>query len=150
MSFQKPIQHNIFINAPVALVWNALTDPKLMKLWLWENEVQVISDWKPDSSMLFKGTFHEVAYTDKGNILKIEKEKQFSYNYWSHLSQLPDTSENYQVIEFILDGKGSQTELGLTCTNLINDAIYGHWNFYWKITLEILKSVIEKANSPGN
>ncbi len=143
MSFNKVINHKVIINAPVAMVWRALTDPALMKHWLWENEVEVISEWQPGSLMLFKSTFHDIPYIDKGKILDIEKEKIFRYIYWSHLSQLADEPENYQHIEFKLVAEKECTELSLKCSNLINTAIYGHWNFYWAVTLDILKHMLE-------
>lgn len=144
MSFAKEIHKKIRINAPVSKVWNVMTKPETMKLWLWENEVDVISDWCEGSNLLFKGTFHDMPYTDKGVILKLEKERVFRYMYWSHLSQLPDKPENYQEIEFNLIAGDGYTELMLTCHNSINEAIYGHWNFYWTVTLGILKKVIER------
>jgi len=146
MPFEKQIHQTIYINAPVAKVWEVLTRPELIKLWLWENEVEVISDWQEGSEMIFKGMFHDMPYTDKGIILKLEKEKTFSYRYWSHLSQLPDSPENYQEIEFNLVPENGCTELNLICSNTINEPIYGHWNFYWTITLNILKKVIEPGS----
>jgi uncharacterized protein YndB with AHSA1/START domain len=146
MPFTKEVHHTLHIKAPKAKVWNALTQPGLMKLWLWETEVEVISDWKPGSDMVFNGAFHDMPYSDKGVILKLEKEAVFSYSYWSHLSQLPDSPENYQVVEFKLVRGNEGTKLSLVCGNLINEAIYGHWNFYWIVTLDLLKKVIETTD----
>jgi hypothetical protein len=108
------------------------------------NEVDVVTDWKEGSAMLFHGIFHDIPYTDKGIILKLVKENTFAYNYWSHLSQLPDSPENYLNIEFVMHPNGDGTELHLICSNTINEAIHGHWNFYWTMTLGILKKVVEE------
>ena len=48
------------------------------------------------------------------------------------------------MIEFTLKSEGNKTLLTLTITNLINEVIYGHVNFYWTTTLEIFKKLIEK------
>ncbi|MBI3519903.1 MAG: SRPBCC domain-containing protein [Bacteroidetes bacterium] len=143
MAFTNSIQHDIHINAPASVIWKALTQPEFIKLWLWESEVEIISEWKAGSSMIFKGTFHNESYIDKGLIIEMKSEEQFSYWYWSHLSQLPDSIENYQKITFKLEAEGEKTKLYLDCHNLINEAIYGHWNFYWIMTLGILKKVVE-------
>jgi hypothetical protein len=84
-------------------------------------------------------------YEDKGNILKFEPEKLFSYNYWSKLSSLADEPGNYSVIEFRLSPVGNQTELTLTQSNFKLDTMYRHFNFYWTVTLDRLKKTIEKV-----
>ncbi len=105
----KVISKTITINAPASQVWKTITDPALIRKWLFDTPVDVISDWKEGSSMIFKGTLYNKPYEDKGNILKYEPETLFRYNYWSKLSSLPDEPENYSVIEFRLDPNGNQT-----------------------------------------
>ncbi|HTB31172.1 MAG TPA: SRPBCC domain-containing protein [Bacteroidia bacterium] len=143
MAFDKTINKTIEINAPVSNVWDALTNPGLMQLWLWEG-VNVISDWKAGSLITFKGTYNGYNYEDKGTILKLEKEKVFQYNYWGRLSQLPDLPENYTIIEFMLTTGENKTLLKLTQGNCITYEVYAHWNFYWTVTLDILKKLLEK------
>jgi uncharacterized protein YndB with AHSA1/START domain len=143
MAFDKTINKTIEINAPVSNVWDALTNPGLMQLWLWEG-VNIISDWKVGSLITFKGTYNGYNYEDKGTILKFEKEKVFQYNYWGRLSQLPDLPENYTIIEFMLTSGENKTLLKLTQSNCITYEVYAHWNFYWTVTLDILKKLLEK------
>lgn len=143
MSFDKTIHKTIEINASVSKVWDALINPEVIKLWMWEG-VNVTSDWKVGSPITFTGKFHKANYKDKGFILKFEKEKVFQYTYWGRLSQLPDTPENYTVIEFILSPGENGTLLKLTQSNCITYEIYAHWNFYWLVTLDILKKLLEE------
>lgn len=145
MGFDKIITQTIEVDAPLSEVWTALTNPEVMKLWIWEGEMTITSDWKVGSPITFMGKFYKASYTDKGIILKFEKEKVFSYSYWGKLSQLPDSPENYTIIEFALSTKGNKTMLTLTQSNCITHEIYAHWNFYWVVTLNILKKLVEKG-----
>lgn len=143
MAYEKTINKEIEINAPASKVWDALTNPEIMKLWFWEG-ITVTSDWKVGSPIIFTGKFHKANYKDKGIILKLEKEKVFQYSYWGKLSQLPDSPENYTVIEFVLTSGENKTTLTVTQSNCITYEIYAHWNFYWLVTLDILKKLLEK------
>jgi len=141
----KIIRKTIEINAPAATVWKAITDPALIRKWLFDTPVDVVSDWKEGSNMIFKGMLYNKPYEDKGTILKYEPGKLFIYNYWSKLSTLPDEVSNYSVIEFRLAPVGDQTELTLTQSNFMLDTMYRHFNFYWTVTMDRLKKTIEKV-----
>jgi thiamine-phosphate pyrophosphorylase len=141
----KMIHKTVEINATVSKVWKTITDPALIREWLFDTPVDVIADWKAGSSMIFKGTLYNKPYEDKGNILEYEPEKVFSYNYWSKLSSLPDEPGNYSVIEFRLSPLGDRTELSLTQSNFKLDTMYRHFNFYWALTIVRLKNLIEKV-----
>ena len=141
----KQVHKNLIINEPVSKVWQALTQPALIKNWLSDTPVDVVSEWKEGSSIIFKGTFHNKPYEDKGTILKYEPEQLFSYSYWNKLSGLPDTAENYSVVAFRLAPVNGHTALTLIHTNFKLDTIYRHWNYYWTLTLDRLKKTIEKV-----
>ena len=145
MTFDKTINKTIEITAPVSRVWEALTNPEVMKRWIWESEMTITSDWKVGSPITFAGKFYKTNYTDKGTILKFEKENVFSYSYWGRLSQLPDSPENYTVIEFALSANENKTILTLTQSNCITYEIYAHWNFYWLVTLDMFRKLVEKG-----
>ena len=138
------VHKTININAPVAKVWDALTNPTLMKYWLSDNEVIVTSDWKENSPITFKGMWNGSDYTDKGTIFQLIPEKTFSYTYWNKLSQLPDEPTNYTLIKFTLMPKEDHTVLALKQSNFILEATFAHWNYYWNITLDRMKKLIEK------
>jgi hypothetical protein len=40
--------------------------------------------------------------------------------------------------------KGNKTLLTLLQSNCRTYEIYAHWNFYWMVTLDILKKLLEK------
>ncbi len=145
MASDQAITKTITINAPAAKVWETLTDPESIKEWLTENgTTNVISDWKVGSPIIFVGIWHKVKYEDKGTILQFEPEKVLAYSYWSKFSRLPDSPENYSVMEFRLTSDENQTTLTLTHSNLVAEGMTGHSNFYWNITLHRIKELIEK------
>ena len=143
MEQEKTILKSIIINAPVSKVWDTITNPEKMKQWLYDSDIEVLSDWKTGSPILFRGKFHGRKFEDKGTILKFEPGKVFRYSYLSWISRLPDIPENYTIIEFQLTPQEGQTLLSLTQTGFAAKASYEHWNFYWLVTLGILKGVGE-------
>ena len=62
----------ITIHAPVNRVWQALTDPALIKQYLFGTDT--ISDWKKGSSITWSGVYEGKSYRDKGTIVDIVPE----------------------------------------------------------------------------
>ncbi len=142
MASEKILNKTISIHAPTSKVWDALTNPELVKEWLFGTKV--ISDWKVGSPILFTGSWQGKDYTDKGTILKFEIEKILQYNYWSGFSGLPDSPENYSVITFELTPKGDDTVLTLTQSHFATESMYEDSDKNWSPTLDLMKSIIEK------
>jgi uncharacterized protein YndB with AHSA1/START domain len=137
------IEKSVLIDVPASSVWNALTNPEIIKQWLFDTEIEVISDWKPGSPIEFRGKFHGKKFEDRGTILASEPGKLLRYTYLSWISKLPDNPENYTTIEFRFLPEPGQTLLNLTQTGFRAKASFEHWNFYWNVTLGILKRVVE-------
>jgi uncharacterized protein YndB with AHSA1/START domain len=135
------IKKTISIKAPASKVWDTLTNPELIRQWLYGTNT--ISDWKVGSPILFTGNWQGTEYKDKGTILKYETEKIFEYDYWSSFSGLPDSPENYSVILFELIPKDNYTMLIFTQTNFANETIYEHSDKNWDTTLNTMKKLIE-------
>jgi uncharacterized protein YndB with AHSA1/START domain len=142
MAIDKILIKTITINGPASKVWDALTNPDLIKEWLFGTKV--ISDWKVGSQILFTGNWQGVDYADKGTVLHFEPEKKFQYNYWSGFSGLQDSPENYSVIGFELTPNDNATVLTLTQTNFPSEASYEHTAKNWDATLELMKKIIER------
>ncbi|WP_373549784.1 SRPBCC domain-containing protein [Haliscomenobacter sp.] len=45
------IHKTITIKAPAALVWHHLTTPDLMKQWMLDQDMEILSDWKAESPL---------------------------------------------------------------------------------------------------
>jgi uncharacterized protein YndB with AHSA1/START domain len=145
MTMTQQIEKTITIKAPPSAAWHALTNSDLLKQWMVdpELEMEIITDWRVGNPIIVKG-FHHKKFENKGTVLQFEPNKVLQYNFLSSLSRLPDTPENYTSVEFRLTPLENQTSLTLTLSNFPTEALLKHVDFYWRITIEILKRVIEK------
>jgi uncharacterized protein YndB with AHSA1/START domain len=143
---EKIAVKTVQINASTSQVWDALTNPALMKKWMAETEIHILTDWQVGSPIVIRGNLHGINFENKGIVLQFEHEKVLQYNHLSSISRLPDRPENYSAIEFKLTAMENQTALTLTLSNFPTETIYKHLFFYWNVTLEILKKMIEQQN----
>ena len=139
----KIVNKTIRINAPTSKVWDALTNPGLMKKWMSETEINIFTDWKVGNPFVIRGRLHGINFENRGTVLQFEPEKILQYNHLSSLSRLPDQLQNYSILEFRLAPIDAGTSLTFTASNFPTESIYKHFAFYWNVTLEILKRMIE-------
>jgi len=132
---------SITINAPASKVWEALTQPDLIKQYLFGTEVT--TDWQVGSPITYKGIWEGKPYEDKGKILQIEKGKLLVSTFWSALSGKPDVPENYQTIRYELSTDGDGTKLTLTQDNNASQEEANHSGENWKMVLDGLKKLLE-------
>ena len=64
---------SININVPVGKVWKALTDPAIIKEYMFGTNT--VSDWQKDSTITYSGEWEGKSYEDKGVIVDIIPEK---------------------------------------------------------------------------
>lgn len=142
MSKDLVLRKSITIDTTAQKVWNALTDPDMIKQYLFGTSA--VSDWQVGSPILFKGVWKGSEYTDKGIILKYDVAKTFEYSYYSSFSGLPDEPGNYSIISFQLspEGKGS-TLLSLTQRNFSSDKMYEDCDKNWAVVLKKMKGLLE-------
>jgi uncharacterized protein YndB with AHSA1/START domain len=69
----QQIQQEIIINTAPADVWDALTQPAKMSLWMGEAdmEIEVLTDWKVGNAIVIKG-FHIVRFEGRGTSGEVE------------------------------------------------------------------------------
>lgn len=92
---------NIKIQSTPEKVWNVLTNPEIIKNYLFGTEVK--TDWKVGSPIIFQGEYDGQQYLDKGNVIENRENQLLKYNYWSGFSGLEDKSENYSLITYKID-----------------------------------------------
>lgn len=129
------------IKAPASEVWAALTQPNLIKQYLFDTEV--VSDWKEGSPIIYKGEWEGKAFEDKGKILKIEPERLLMSTHWSPLSDVPDSPENYHTVTYTLSGVGDSTEVTITQDNNSSGEEKAHSEKNWNMVLEGMKKMLE-------
>lgn len=125
-------------------VWDVLTNPSIIKQYLFGTEV--ISGWSAGSDIVFKGEYNGVKYRDKGKILVFDKEKTFSYSYWSSFSGLEDKEENYSVVTYNIDEKNGITVLYLSQENIATTQAAEHSDKNWGLVLDALKNIAEHSD----
>ena len=82
-------KRSVTIHVDAAKVWDALTNPALIKQYLFGTEAS--SDWKEGSKINYKGVWQGKSYEDKGVIKKCEPNRLLVSTYWSAFSDLPDS-----------------------------------------------------------
>jgi hypothetical protein len=83
-------------------------------------------------------------FENRGTVLQHEPERRLQYSHLSSISRLSDRPESYSIIGFQLQPLGERTILTLSLSNFPNESIYKHLSFYWNVTLEVLKRMIEE------
>jgi len=134
---------SITIHADAGKVWDALTNPLLIKQYLFGTDA--ISDWKEGSSITYKGVWQGKAYEDRGVIKKIQPMKLLVSTYWSAFSGLPDSPENYHTVTYTLDERDGETMLTVTQDNITTGESADHSESNWKSVLETLKQLLENS-----
>ena len=141
-SFKTPANAKITINVPTAKVWDALTNPKLVRQYLYGAEI--VSDWKKSSPIIFKGEWQGKHYEDKGIILEIETGRKLKVTHYSPLSGLPDVPENYHVVTYSISGAGTKTTLAITQENNKDQAEVNESEKTWNTILNSIKKLLEQ------
>ena len=135
------IHVSVHIYASVSKVWDALTDPELIKKYLFGTHTT--TDWKVGSPIRFSGTYEGKKYEDKGTILKNEPFKLLSYTYWSSMSGIEDLPENYVIVSYLLEDEGNKTKLTISQKNVPDEAMKAHAEQNWKKVLHSIKEILE-------
>ncbi len=130
------------VNASIAKVWGALTNPEMIKQYMFGTNV--VSDWKVGSPIVWKGEWQGKSYEDKGKILKFEQERVLQYSHFSPLSGKPDAPENYHTVTIELSSDGIQTTVLLSQDNNETEEARGHSERNWSMVLDGLKKLLEK------
>jgi uncharacterized protein YndB with AHSA1/START domain len=140
----------VIIGADTTAVWRALTDPVLVRRWAAEPELnlEVITDWQVGSPIIVKG-FHHVRFENHGTVLHFQPNTFLQYTHLSSISRLPDRPENYTRIAFRLSpSDDGATSLNVELENFPTESILRHLDFYWRVTIEVLKRFIETSRNP--
>ena len=138
---------SLVVDAPRQRVWEALTDPELVRQYFMGAEVA--TDWQVGHPITFTGTWKDKPFEDKGEILTFEPQQEMRYSHWSPLSGTDDAPDNYHVVRIVLDDADDGTRVTLEQSNLnggITDADRKSRDDYeknWQGTLEGLKKVAE-------
>ena len=146
MNHALVVSESVNIQSPVQQVWKGLTDPAIIKEYLFGTDT--ITDWKPGSAVTFQGTYEGSVYRDKGIVQENIPGKKLSYTYWSGFSGTEDKPENYSLVTYLLEAKSSsETRFTWTQKGFANEEGFKHSMTGMADFLQKIKTTIEAAGA---
>jgi uncharacterized protein YndB with AHSA1/START domain len=136
----------VTIAADPSTVWDALTNPALIKQYLFGTDAE--SDFAPGSPIRFRGEWQGTPYEDKGTILESRPGHLLAYSYWSSFSGLEDKPENYAKVTFTLTREAAGTRLVVVQDHVGDEKSREHSEKNWGIVLDGMKKLLEAATRP--
>jgi uncharacterized protein YndB with AHSA1/START domain len=134
---------SVTIEAPTAAVWEALTDPGLVKEYMHGTELS--TDWQVGNPITWSGEWKGRPYEEKGTVLEVESPRLLRYTHWSPLGASDDEPENYHTVSFELIPAGTGTLLTLRQdNNASEEEARTMANDNWGPVLEGLRSTVEQ------
>ena len=97
------------INANPNKVWNALTNPEIVKQWQFGSELT--TNWKVGSEIRFKSEWEGKIFEQWGTVLEVELNQKLRYSLFVPGPDLEDKPENYFEMEYRLTEDGTKTLL---------------------------------------
>jgi uncharacterized protein YndB with AHSA1/START domain len=148
IDYPQTIRKSVRVNASLNAVWGALTQPELMKNWMADSDIEIVTTWEVGSPMVInvQEASYKTAFTNTGVVLRFLKNRVLEYSHLSSLSRLPDQAENYTLIRFTLQQEREYILLDLDLSNFPTESHYKHIDFYWTVTLEVLKRFLEERH----
>jgi uncharacterized protein YndB with AHSA1/START domain len=142
MDHSLGVEKSIIIKSTKPKIWKALTDPAIIKEYLFGTET--ITDWKVGSDLIFQGEWQGQSYKDKGHILEIIPEELLSYDYWSAFSGMEDLPENYATITYTLTDEEDGIRLNIRQQGFANEDAWKHSENGWMEVLGKIKTIVEQ------
>jgi len=136
------VKTSISIDAAPEKVWKALTDPKLVKKYLFGADLK--TTWKEGSPIVYTGEWEGKPYEEKGIVKKVEPGKLLQNTSISSMSGLEDIPENYFTVTYKISQRNGKTALTITQENIKKEKAIEGSKANWKMVLKGLKDVLEK------
>jgi uncharacterized protein YndB with AHSA1/START domain len=129
------------INASKEKVWDALTNPEIVKQYFFGTSL--VADWKVGGMVFFRGEWEGKPYEDKGIITAIKQNELLCYDYKSSWDTSEDIRENYMPIEYKLSERNGATTLEITQGSATQEQA-NHSDENWKMVMNGMKELVEK------
>lgn len=142
MNKDLTVTTNQSIERPLDIVWEALVDPDIVRQYFFGTNMT--TDWKIGSPIIFDGEWEGKKYRDKGRILDFNPFKLIRYTFWSPLSGLDETDENYSIVTYELGQEGTTTTLSVSQQGFAGEEAREHARAGWGTVLSEMKKLLEK------
>ncbi len=138
------IRKELRIDAAREVVFDALTSSEEIVKYFPLKEV--VSEWKVDGEVLYKGEVDGAAFTDYGVIEILSRPVIYRYRYWSDNHGTERTPENHISIAYELSEDGGGTMLKLEQSNLPSRELFEMMEtVVWDSLLGSLKDYLESG-----
>jgi len=134
---------DVDISASPTQVWTALTDPGLIRKYLFGAEVA--TSWEPGTPITWHGEYDGHEYEDKGEVLECVPEKRLTVTHFSPLSGAEDRRGRYHVVSYELIDRGDHTHVRLEQGNNPSDEAADESRANWQTVLNGLKELVERG-----
>ncbi|PIR88420.1 MAG: ATPase [Candidatus Harrisonbacteria bacterium CG10_big_fil_rev_8_21_14_0_10_44_23] len=141
MNKELIVEKSVKVSAPVQKVWEALTNPEMVKQYLFGT--QLVTDWQVGNDIVFQGSYEGKEYLDKGKIVQFEPEKLLQYTYLSSFSGLEDKEENYSLVTYEVSGEDGDITLKVSQKRFANEQAREHSESGWDMVLNGIKKLVE-------
>jgi uncharacterized protein YndB with AHSA1/START domain len=143
MKHDLQVAESIVVNVPASKMWEVLTNPEIIKEYLFGTET--LTDWKVGSDIVFQGEYQGHKYRDHGVIKENNFQKRIAYSYWSGFSGLEDKPENYSMVIYDLESvDSSHTKFTWTQKGYPDETRRAHSQSGMKAFLEQIKGIAER------
>lgn len=99
----------IVLNAPIEKVWNALTQPELVKQWQYGSDL--LTTWKTGSEIRFRNEWEGQIFEQWGTVLEVIPNQKIKYSLFFPRPGLEDKPENYFIMHYVLTEENQKTKL---------------------------------------
>lgn len=136
---------SVNIRAPLAKVWDGLTNPDVIKRYMMG--ASVTSDWKRGSPITWKGEWKGRPFEDRGKVLEVQPGRHLKYSHYSPLSGGEDKPENYHNVTVELWGTDGDVRVELEQDNNKTCVARDDSQKNWESMLAGLKQTLENGGA---
>lgn len=102
---------SVTIDAPASKVFEALTQPELVKQWQFGKTVQC--DWQTGNAIKFIAETEGKVLEQWGTILEIRPNELLKYNLFTPAPGIEEKPENYNITSYVLTNDNNKTQIEL-------------------------------------
>ena len=130
------------VDAPPERVWEALTDPGQIAVYMQGS--RVTTTWDVGTPITWDGEYDGRAYQDKGEVLTYDEPRVLSVTHYSPMMGQPDEPENYHTLVYSLTDADGGTHVELTQDGCDSEEQAEQFSANWQQMLEGLAAVAER------
>ena len=135
---------SVWINASRAKVWDALTNPAVIKQYM--SVTDVVSEWRVGSPIAWRREFQGQSFEMKGTVLWREPQRLLEYDRSRPIfrsSRAVRSPEGYHRVTIELSDEEAHTRISVAEQGSVNDREFEHPEGGWRVLLANMKALLE-------